>query len=387
MISIDEAIAIIEGQETSAASAELPLSDALGFALSQDISAPFDVPQFDNSMVDGYALCGMSDAYTVVGEVQAGSSSDRTLSPGEAMRIFTGAPVPPGTTAVAMQEISLREGDVLRLADEVGEGSGIRPRGGQLMLGQRVFEKGFCLNPAALGLLGSLGLDRVGVFRKPSISLMVTGNELVSPGRPLQPGEIYESNSFALTGALRSYGFEVTDRRSVPDNRDATRKAIGDALLGCEVLLVSGGISVGDYDFVRASLEANGVEEQFYQVFQKPGKPLYFGRKGEKFVFALPGNPASSLTCLYVYVLPFLQRLSGVKRARLQRIELPIRHDYVNGFNRPTFLKARIENGKVSVMDGQGSSMLWSMAMGNALVYLKEHTSVVAGERVSCLLI
>ncbi len=387
MISIDEAIAIIEGQETSAEAVELPLSDTLGHALSQDIQAPFDVPLFDNSMVDGYALCGVSDVYTVVGEVQAGSSPGRRLSDGEAIRIFTGAPVPQGTTAVAMQEISVREGDELRLADEVGEGSGIRARGGQLKKDQLVFEKGFCLNPPALGLLGSLGLDRVGVFRKPTISLIVTGNELVAPGKPLLPGEIYESNSYALWGALRSYGFELKDRRSVPDNRDATQLAIGDALQGCDVLLVSGGISVGEYDYVRASLQANAVEEQFYGVFQKPGKPMYFGRQGSKYVFALPGNPASSLTCLYVYVLPFLQRLSGVKRTRLQRIELPIRHDYVNGFNRPAFLKARIEKGKVSILDGQGSSMLWTMAMGNALVYLKEHTSVVAGDRVSCLLI
>lgn len=155
----------------------------------------------------------------------------------------------------------------------------------------------------------------------------------------------------------------------------------------CDVLIVSGGISVGDYDFVKQSLEENGVNELFYKVFQKPGKPLYFGRKDNQFVFALPGNPASSLTCFYVYVLPLLQKLSGYETTGLPIYQFPIKHAYENRFGRPSFLKAHILDGRVEILDGQGSSMIQSMAKGNALAFIDDGEQLKEGDYIKCKLI
>ena len=209
----------------------------------------------------------------------------------------------------------------------------------------------------------------------------------MQPGKAKDEGQIYESNSFAISAAAENFGFPVHKKHSLPDDFEQIKTGISKALEQADILLLSGGISVGDYDFVKQALEENGVEEQFYKVFQKPGKPLYFGKKGDKFVFALPGNPASSLSCFYVYVLPFLYQLSGSEKEGLDRYSFPISHDFENKGNRPSFLKAKISNSKVEILNGQGSSMIQSMALGNAMAYIDAETSVKKGDLIECLLI
>lgn len=387
MVTIDEALKIVLGQEVKLHEKEAELGESIGHGLAGDLAAPFDIPTFDNSKVDGYAVCGFKQNYTLVGEVPAGKMPDYELQPGEAMRIFTGAGVPTNTTGIVMQEFMETDGENLILYNPLREGQNIRVKGGQLKEGQVVFERGHTIGPATQGLIGSLGLDKVRVHTKPTISLITTGNELVPPGSELGEGQIYESNSYALGGALTQYGFRLDRSLRIKDDLEATRQGIAEQLEKADVLIVSGGISVGDYDYVRRALEDCGVEEQFYRVFQKPGKPLYFGRRGDTFVFALPGNPASSLTCFYIYVLPFLRKLSGMKQMELPRFFFPSVQECENRLDRPAFLKAQVENGLATILDGQGSSMLWSMAMGNALVYLKEQSKVEAGESVQCILL
>lgn len=236
-------------------------------------------------------------------------------------------------------------------------------------------------------MIGSLGIDKVEVFKKPGIHLITTGNELVKPGTVKKEGQIYESNSFALRSACEYFGFSCKEKKQIQDDFEAIKSGIKDSLETADILILSGGISVGDYDFVKKALEENGVKEQFYKVFQKPGKPLYFGRKENKFVFALPGNPASSLSCFYIYVLPLLFKLSGSGKKGLDHFKLPIAKNYESKSDRPSFLKADIQNGFVEILDGQGSSMIKSMALGNALVFIDATISVKKGEGVDCYLI
>ncbi|GLU44574.1 molybdopterin molybdotransferase MoeA [Allomuricauda sp. NBRC 101325] len=387
MVTIEEALLIIQDQKISLKSELKPLEEALGFALATDTIAPFDVPEFDNSAMDGYALCGLYQEYRLVGEVAAGDSKEIELKDGEAVRIFTGAKAPENATAVMMQEKTSVKEKVLFLDEMPRVGQNIRKKGGQLNEGQTVFEKGHLLNPPSLSLMGSLGLEALEVISKPTINIITTGNELVNPGQPKAEGQIYESNSYAISGALQQFGFRYHQKTQIKDDFEATKAGIKKALESCDVLIISGGISVGDYDFVKQSLEENGVNELFYKVLQKPGKPLYFGRKENQFVFALPGNPASSLTCFYVYVLPLLQRLSGYEKTGLTTYQFPIKHPFKNTFGRPSFLKAAVMDGKVEILDGQGSSMIQSMAKGNALAFVDDGEILNEGDLVKCRLI
>ncbi|MHA7863077.1 molybdopterin molybdotransferase MoeA [Flagellimonas marinaquae] len=387
MVTIEEALRIIEDQKITLQRETKPLEDSLGYALATNTTASFDVPEFDNSAMDGYALCGLYQEYQLVGEVAAGDSKDISLKDGEAVRIFTGAKVPQNTTAVMMQEKTTFKERTLFLDEMPKAGQNVREKGGQLKKGQAVFEKGHVLSPPSLALMGSLGWSELDVFSKPRVNIITTGNELVKPGNPKTEGQIYESNSYAIAGALQQFGFQHHQKIQLQDDFETTKAGIKTALDSCDVLIVSGGISVGDYDFVKQSLEENGVNELFYKVFQKPGKPLYFGRKQNQFVFALPGNPASSLTCFYVYVLPLLQKLSGYSKTGLPTYQFPIKHAFENRFGRPSFLKAQVHDGKVEVLDGQGSSMIQSMAQGNALAFVEDGEVLKKGDLMKCKLI
>ena len=387
MVQIEEALKIIRDQQVQVKSEIRALSDCLGYSLSKEISAPFDMPTFDNSAMDGYALCGISREFKIIGEVAAGDESRIRLREGEAARIFTGAKVPENSSAVIMQEKTTVSGNKLFLEQPPKQGQSIRKKGEELKKGEVVFEKGYTITPAGIGMIGSLGIAMVEVFKKPVIHLITTGNELVKPGALKKEGQIYESNSYALRSACEDFGFSCKEKKQIQDDLEAIKSGIKDSLETSDILIPSGGISVGEYDFVKQALEENGVEEQFYKVFQKPGKPLYFGRKENKFVFALPGNPASSLSCFYIYVLPLLYKLSGSVKKGLNRLNLPIAKDYENKSDRPSFLKADIQNGFVEILDGQGSSMIKSMALGNALVFIDATTSVKKGEGVDCYLI
>lgn len=387
MISIQEALQIVDEQQTLLKVHQLSVEESLGFYIAEEIQAPFDLPSFDNSAMDGYAVCGISEHYEVIGEIQAGNISEFHLSAGEAVRIFTGAKVPSSASAVVMQEQTEVKGKELSVLASISEGQNIRRKGNELRKGDSVFLPGKLINPTTVGLLTSLGLTSISVYKKPIVRIISTGDELIPAGNALQEGQIYESNSSTLSSVLENYGFDCTGKSHLKDDFELIKTAIAEALSQSDVLLLSGGISVGDYDFVRQSLQENGVDELFYKVRQKPGKPLYFGRKGNKFVFALPGNPASSLTCFYLYVLPLLQKMSGALTTGLLRVKLPLAHSYLMKSDRPSFLKAQIDSNSISILDGQASSMIHSMSTANALCYIDQNGEYQVGDLVECLIL
>lgn len=372
MISINEALKSVRKNTSKLDSIKVDLLDALGSVLSEDIESPINMPPFDQSAMDGYALAGETLAYTVVSEIQAGGSvNGKSLDHGEAARIFTGAMIPEGAISIAKQEIVKRDGETITLLEDVKKGTSIRKKGEELAINEVAMAKGTYLNPAAIGFLSGLGIQEVNVYRKPKIAIIVTGNELTKPGEKLLPGRIYESNSVTLTAVLKDAGFD-SSIVAVKDDFNSTQETIGNAIDQNDVVIITGGISVGDYDFVGRALTELNVEEVFYKVKQKPGKPLFYGKKGAKSIFALPGNPAAVLTCYYMYVLTAIKSLIGMSNPMLEGREVAILHDFTKKGDRAHLLKACIKPEGVEVHTGQSSAMLSSFVEANSLIYLSE---------------
>ncbi|NOQ72846.1 MAG: molybdopterin molybdenumtransferase MoeA [Crocinitomix sp.] len=369
MISIKEAVKRISDENVQMRSDEIALNDALSYVLSETVLSPISMPPFDQSAMDGYALFGNIDKYKVVGELKAGDQPwNKDLTNGEALRIFTGAFVPTATYAVVKQEdINTNEGDII-VPKEILEGANIRRKGVEIQKGQIALKKGTLLNAAAIGFLAGLGIQKVRVICKPKISVLITGNELVAPGSVLVPGEIYESNSITLKAAIKEFGFSAKSSH-VKDDYQTTVNSIERELNGNNVLIITGGISVGDYDFVGKALAELDVKEIFYSVNQRPGKPMYFGTKEGTLIFGLPGNPAAVLTCFYMYILPALKKMSGCNY-HLTPETATLKQNYSKHGDREYLLKARLKNGVAEIFDRQSSAMLSSFVTANSLLHL-----------------
>ena len=374
MISVKTALELVESNiQKSSSVMEISTKNALGEFLAEDVYGSIDLPSFRQSVMDGYALClHDTPVYSVIGEVRTGSSDRPLLNPGQAVRIFTGAPVPDKANAVVMQEyVNIHNGQ-LEIQKTPSPGQFIRKVGEQIQKGGLALSKNTLINPATIGYLSALGMDRVKVYTRPRINLLVTGDELRPPGTALEYGQIYDSNSFTLEAAIRQCGFQDVGIHRVEDDPNKTKEILKSLLTKSDFLLVSGGISVGDHDYVGSSLKELGVDEVFYKVKQKPGKPLFFGEKNEKYVFALPGNPASSLSCFYLYVLPALNKWTGSDDIHLPKGLAQLTGDYVKDNSRTHFLKGRQQGNEVSVLDGQASSMIHSFAAANVLIHIPE---------------
>lgn len=344
---------------------------ALNQTLFEDVFSPINMPPFRQSAMDGYAVHLHDNlVYKVIDEVKAGDGHNPDLKPGEATRIFTGAAVPDSANAVVIQEKVLVNGNEIRVENQIKLNDNIRPLGEQVKLGDMALKKGTKLTPAAIGFLSSLGITDVSVYKKPSIALIVTGNELMEAGKPLSYGKVYESNSGLLRSALLDLGFSNVSVHRVEDSYDKTLGLLDKAVEENDLIIISGGISVGDYDFVGKALGELKVEEVFYKVKQKPGKPLFFGKKEDKIIFALPGNPASALTCFYIYVNCALQIMNGNTMHLSTKNKAKLTSSYNKKGERAEFLKAYYENGQVTILEGQSSAMLQTYALANSLVYL-----------------
>ena len=374
MISIEQAIEIVQNNIVSSSTfKKVKVTEAIGFILSQDVFSPINMPPFRQSAMDGYAVNLHDDnIYTITDEVKAGDNNHPVLKKGEAIRIFTGAPVPDTANAVIMQEKTTVIDTTLTINYSPLLNENIRPLGEQVAKDDIALKKGTLLTSAAIAFIASLGITEVVVYKKPSVAIVVTGNELAEAGKPLIYGQIYESNAIMLTTTLKDLGYQNTTTYKVGDNYTETVNILNEAIANHDVVLVSGGISVGDYDFVGKALQELNVEQLFYKVKQKPGKPLFFGKKETKIVFALPGNPAAALSCFYLYVYPALQKISGQKDFSLTKTQAISQSHFVRKGNRPQFLKAKYNNGKVDILDGQNSSMLHTFAIANALVFVPE---------------
>lgn len=378
MISVEEANKIIVENSAPLQPVQLSLRQAVGKILADDVVAAADMPPFPQSSMDGYAFLfsewESNKKLILEGEIPAGLNEKILLAPGKAVRIFTGAPVPPGADTVVMQEkAQIREGMLIIDEGAIQKGANVRPMGSEIKAHELALEKGRVLSAPAIGFLAGIGVAEVKVFPNPLISIIITGKELQQSGRPLDYGQVYESNSLALSAALQQGHFNEVKIYYADDDLEIVKNILQNALEQSDIVLLSGGISTGDYDFVLKAASDCGVTRLFHKIKQRPGKPLYFGKKGNKLVFGLPGNPSSVLTCFYEYVLPALEILTQ-RKLSLQKIHAPLAAPYYKTPLLTHFLKGFYNGTNVEVLDAQESYRLSSFAKANCLIKIKEKT-------------
>jgi molybdopterin molybdotransferase len=378
MVSVTEAKTIIKQHVTSLNSITLNLDEAMGYAINDDIISPINVPSFVQSSMDGYAFAfddlKSTPSLTITATIQAGDASSNKIRKNQAVRIFTGAPLPEGADTVLMQEKAKAEGGQLFVLDEkLQKGTNSRSIGADIKEGAIAVKKGTILTPGAIGLLASLGITQVSVVRKPTINIILTGNELQDIGKKLAPGQIYESNSHTLKAALSKLGIKEINFLKVADNLESVTGAIKESLIKFDLTILTGGISVGDYDFVLEACQQNNVEQLFHKVKQKPGKPLYIGKKDAKIVCALPGNPASVLSCFYQYISIVLDKLSNTS-LEMKTVQARLTNNYAKPIGLTHFLKGFYNHAtnEVTILEGQESFKMSAFAIANCFVELPE---------------
>ena len=389
LLSVDEALELILGHARPLAAETIPLAEAAGRFLAEPARSVGDLPPFPSSAMDGFALRA-ADApgrLPVVARIAAGRPAPGPLAAGEAMAIATGGVVPEGADSVVPIEVVSEDGDTVDVPDAVEVGAHVRPRGGDLARGDVVVEAGTLLRPAELAALAAAGVAEVACARRPRVALVTTGTELRRPGEALEPGQIFESNGVMLAAALASAGAIVELQASVADDEREHRATL-ERGLEADVLLTSGGVSVGPHDLVRHVEAELGVEEIFWRVAVKPGKPLSFGIRDATLVFGLPGNPVSSLVCFELFVRPALLALQGAREPG------PHYHDGVlaktvrRNAQRDEFLRARLTADGLEPLSGQESHMIARAATADALVLApRGEGELDAGSRVRYLLL
>ena len=389
MTTVTEAKKLVHEATQVLPAVSLPLLEARGQILAEPVVSAVDMPPFDQSAMDGYAFA-MESAFSekpflVMGEIAAGGLSTVSLAPGEAMRIFTGAPVPPGADTVVMQEKTRRDGEQLWVDDlPLKKGGNVRPQGSQTKKGATALHAGTPLTPAAIGLLAGLGITHVMVHAKPRIALLITGSELAAPGTELFGGQVFESNSFTLTAALQNLNIQPMLVFRSPDEESQITAHLRAGIEQCDLVIATGGISVGDYDLVKKSMDNCGVETIFYKVKQKPGKPLFFGKRGSTLLFGLPGNPSAVLTCFYEYIVPILEKMSGSPGPSKREAQKTLTEGFIKKAGLTYFLKGKVEGSEVAPLHAQESYQMSSYALADCLIVLEEDkTEYLKGETVS----
>ncbi|NII83540.1 gephyrin-like molybdotransferase Glp [Pedobacter sp. SG908] len=374
MISVKEAKHLISQHIKALNPISIDLAKASGLILAADVYAKYDIPAFSQSAMDGYALKfeDREQELSVVGEMAAGTATNITIQKGETSRIFTGAPLPKGADTVVMQEKITRIDGKITLQDlNLKPGLNVRDKGSEIKASALAMEKGDFLSPAAIGFLAGIGINEVSVYPMPKISIIVTGKELQQPGKPLEFGQVYESNSYSLSAALKLEGIEQVAVYEADDDLGILKNVLLNAMANSDVVLLTGGVSVGDYDFVIEAASHCGIKQIFHKVKQKPGKPLYFGTKDQKLIFGLPGNPSSVLSCYYNYVLPSIKSLSHQNNSVIE-VQAELTHPYSKPAGLAHFLKGKYENGLVTPLSAQESYRLSSFAQANCLICLDE---------------
>ncbi len=390
MVSVEEAKKIVVDNVPASKAILLPLKEAAGLVVAQDVYAAIDIPVFEQSSMDGYAIRFQDKKISlkVTGEMAAGTPKQLQLQAGEAIRIFTGAPLPQGADTVVMQEkVKMQNGQLVIEDATLKHGSHVRNKGAEIKTGSLAMPQGCYLSPAAIGFLAGIGIVNVMVYPMPSVTIILTGSELQTPGNQLLAGQVYESNSYSLTAALQQAGIKNILIYQVDDALTFVKNQVDVALANSDIILLTGGVSVGDYDFVVEATRLCGVRQHFHKVKQKPGKPLYFGTKNNTLVFGLPGNPSSVLSCFYNYVLPAIE-LSAHKKSSVQKVQGKLAKDYPKPKGLTQFLKGVYGNGAAMPLSAQESFQLSSFAQADCLICLEEaHGDYLAGELVQVLLL
>jgi molybdopterin molybdotransferase len=372
------------------ASEEVPIAEAGDRVLANTFFARIALPAFTNSSMDGYAVIAREvrpgTRLIVVGEQSAGPAQQLRVKSGTTVRIFTGAPLPEGADAVLMQEDAERSGDEIIVRTELQPAENVRLRGGDLCEGQKIGEPGIRLNAQRLALLASQGLSRVPAYRRPRVSVVVTGSELRKPDSSLGPGEIYETNGIMLSELVRGSGGLPVHFDPVPDDEEAHIRTLSEALRS-DVAIVAGGVSVGEKDLVKPVLRKLGAEIALWRVAIRPGKPFLFGRLGRKLIFGLPGNPVSAYVTFVVFVRPALLRLQGWSGESSARTKVRAAHPLRNPGERPHYLRGKLSGDSFALVGPQESHALFALSQADALVRLEPNQEVTEGETVEALLI
>jgi molybdopterin molybdotransferase len=362
----------------------LPLAECDGRVLAQDLVSTLDLPPWPNSAMDGYAICladWTGEPLPVSQRIFAGQAP-QPLAAGTCARIFTGAPVPEGADCVEMQENAVVHADErVSFTEPLRPDQNIRPQGQETTVGELVLAAGTRLGPIELGLAASLGRDRLDVIRRPRVAVLSTGDELIEPGLPLGPGQIYNSNRRVLCSWLKRMGCEVIDAGILPDDLEQTRSSLA-GLSAVDLILSTGGVSVGEADFLGIALREEG-ELALWKLAIKPGKPLTFGHFRGVPVIGLPGNPASTLVTFALLARPYLLRRQGVADVEPLRFDVPVGFTWSKPGNRREYLRGRIEQGKAIIYRNQSSGVLRSAAWAEGFVEVLEGTTLDIGDRVN----
>ena len=363
----------------------VPLLEALNCFVAQDYLARLPLPNFDNSAMDGYAViasdCRPGARLGVIGEQPAGLDRQLRLSSGAAVRIFTGAPMPEGADAVVMQEEVTRQEDEIEINGAVFPGQYIRQRGCDLAPGQKILGSGERIRATTLALLMSQGLDTVAVGGEVRMAIISTGDELAKAGDKLQPGQIYDSNATLLQSLLRGFAGVSTSVQHCPDDRDALRRALTMASK-IQIVIVTGGVSVGEHDLVQATLRSLGARIDVWRVAIKPGKPFLFSRLGDCFIFGLPGNPVSAFVTFLQFVRPTILKMCSAANFDLPRSPAKLIVDLTNDGDRVHYVRGKLEARTFAPIGRQESHALFGLSQSNALLRLAAGESLKAGSIV-----
>jgi molybdopterin molybdotransferase len=392
VLTFEQAQALVLARTQTLASEPVALAAAAGRVTAEAVAAAVDLPPFASSAMDGYAVrsADVPGRLPVVARIAAGRPAERPLVAGEAMEISTGGVVPEGADAVVPVEYVVKyDNDSVEVPERVAAGANIRPRGGDVAAGDAVVPAGTLLGPAQLGAIAAAGVPAVTCVRRPRVAVLATGTELAPPGQPLGPGQVYEANGLMLAAALAAVGAEVERLPAVADDEASHRRAIEHGL-AADVLVTSGGVSVGPHDLVRSIEHELGVEEVFWRVAIRPGKPVAFGVRDRTLVFGLPGNPVSSLVGCELFVKPALRALQGLREPLPPLEEGTLAQALRRNGARDDFVRARARPGADGVVlepvTGQESHMIVRTAAANALVHVpRGDGELAAGSRVGWL--
>jgi len=396
MISFERAQRLVEKNIPRLRKKTVKIQNALGYVLAEEIRAPIDLPVDDHAAMDGFCLRsrqtrgarnGKPVLFRVCGDLKAGDTRRRIVKGLETCRIMTGAMLPAGADTVIAKEEAKVRGRYLAVDRLTPRGKYIRYKGEEIKKGGIVLREHSLIHPATIGILAMLGKDKVKVMDRPKVSLTATGNEIVRPGFPRRPGQIYDSNSSLLRSALENMGIRPLTVNRVKDHPHALGRAVETALKKSDILILTGGVSVGKYDYVKDALKKAGVLTIFWNVGQKPGKPLYFGKRGKTLVFGLPGNPASVFTCFYEYVFPAVRLMSGSRHPYLDRETAQMGAEIKADPSKTLFLKGKRAlagmKNTVTPLGRQGSHMISSLQNADCLILIPPSQGIVKkGQKV-----
>ncbi|HVG18880.1 MAG TPA: gephyrin-like molybdotransferase Glp [Blastocatellia bacterium] len=397
MITVDEALSIVLGQVEALGAETVPLEQANARILAEDVRADIDLPPFDRARMDGYAVRS-ADVTTapvslnLIGEIAAGAKFPGKLNPGEAVKIFTGAPVPEGADGVQKVEVTRSDGRTVEISEPVKPGQFITPRASEVAAGDLIAERGCEIRPAVMAVLASFGYAEVKVGRRPRVAVLSTGSELIEVSAKPSGAQIRNSNSYALASYAARSGATVDLLGTVEDTHQATVKALLDAAEGRDMVITSGGVSMGDYDLVKGALKEMGAEVYFEKVIIRPGKPTVFARRDQTYFFGLPGNPVSTSVTFNVFARPAIRKMQGERNPLLPTVRAVLARPVKDMSGRRSYLPARlvIENGRALAepLKWGGSSDLVAFMQSDALIIVREESHDLAeGEAVDVVLL